>query len=818
MSDIFKRIKSIEASDDDTLKALGLTPDPDAATDGIDMKTDAPVVEDKGKASRAKPLNLTVAIDENDDPTKAALPESIDTPKTAENPAPKIRPLGLTPILDAAKPPIPPAPRSEPVKPIATAPEAKLTRPAIAPPKTDTVPAFVTREMDSDHQAQDFKAVIIIGIIAAVLWTLSAAFMAWRGIGTVGSVTPLNGLLWALFVIIPALAFVFGAVAIRQIGRLSQHTARLSALADKMMRPDDTVIARSAVMSKAVQNQITEVNDKVSSALSRMEMLDDMVKSQNQSLSRSTLATENTAQTINATLSAQREALEAVADTFEARMGSLSTMLDAHASNLSSSTQKAEQKIQEARISIEDAASKISSASDVVRTNAVEASETLTGSHTEIAMLGQSIKMRSSEMDAVYRKHVTDLTAMIDHLKKEQDEMGGLLEERLAKMRDMSLSAKLGAQNLSEASDKGRETVQALSEAARLTDSAVRARFAEMEDMVKYSTARAESISDTAARQVQNSLSTTRKEIARIEADMMDLMDKLSRADKDHIAHQAQAKANTQQLAAPKKPLTLRPLDSDFPPLEPGLPPEIAPPKAEDIARLNDLIDTDNVEPETLFRLEPAAPPKPKIDLDRPPEDTADGNSLQLSLEPIDIGDIKTARVDDALSTYRPDIMRPAGNSDVGSQKKDRSWWQFPGLLGKTDNDKTSVEMPKPVPLPNHNRKSVDVKTLVETLSALGLSPAAVVDDGSLIEAAIQRSTSGHRAMQQAVGQRLRGPVKHLKSKMEADTTLREDVASFAHEFASKIAALNNDKAAIQSTLESDAGRAYLICAAAVES
>jgi len=116
---------------------------------------------------------------------------------------------------------------------------------------------------------------------------------------------------------------------------------------------------------------------------------------------------------------------------------------------------------------------------------------------------------------------------MLSDLRGQQDELAATMEERLSKMRDMSLSAKVGAQSLTEASIKGRETVEALNEAASLTDTAVRARFSEMEEMVKYSTARAESISETAARQVQNSLATTRKEIARIEADMMDLMDKL---------------------------------------------------------------------------------------------------------------------------------------------------------------------------------------------------------------------------------------------------------------------------------------------------
>ena len=143
------------------------------------------------------------------------------------------------------------------------------------------------------------------------------------------------------------------------------------------------------------------------------------------------------------------------------------------------------------------------------------------------------IRERSSELDEVYRKHAQDLTSMIAQLRDEQQNLSISLDERLAKMRDMSLAAKVSAESLTDASEAGRQTVEALASATRITDTAVKQRFSEMEEMVKYSSDKAENISDQAARRVQDSLVQTRKEIARIEDDMLAMQSRLSSAKTD---------------------------------------------------------------------------------------------------------------------------------------------------------------------------------------------------------------------------------------------------------------------------------------------
>lgn len=855
MSDIFKKITSIEPVDSDALDALNLGRKADkkpADTDAVSPQT--PQKND----DISKPLNLTIPLDDDvpqdDSPTQnERVPDVLSKDTKIETPKPvetrddaatmRIRPLGLTPVIPVVKSTNNDAPLTTAAAPKTSAPkmpDKSAANTKVAPAKipdpiasdsrvSDPVPSFVTRNSAAALPAIDteprYGRIMWIGGLAALIWAVAATALAVSIFSAQGTLSTLS--IWqvtaaALLVVIPALFILLGSYAIRQLAKLSVQSTQIASVANAMMQPDETVITRSTIMSKTIQAQIEEVNLKIAAALNRMEMLDDVVKSQGASLSKSTLAAENTATHIADTLTTQREALDTVADSFERRMGSLSTVLDAHSENLAASTQMAEQKIQEARLSIEDAATKINAASDVVRDNAITAADTLTGSHTEITLLGNAVKARSDEIDTLYRKHLTDLTAMIDHLSKEQEDMSTSLEERLEKMRDMTLSAKLGAQSLSEASEKGRETVEALADAARLTDTAVRARFAEMEDMVKYSTARAESISDTAARQVQNSLSATRKDIARIEADMMDMMSKL---DKASAARAAQT--NNAELAPPavttepkSKRLTLRPLESDFPSIEPALTQD----PVQDTLNDDRDIEADAVEPETLFRLDPApetsdaqsiAPPPVADD----PIDLPEDDSQQLTLEPLDLSDLEATTPAEPLVQFDPDMVRTSGEpttKDAPKKKEKGFGFRWKGIFGGSQAPDTAISAitaPKPAA---PNLPSVDDGDIVEALSKLGLSPSAVVDDGCIIEAANLRKVRGESAMSHAVKKRLKGPVDHLVSAAAQDPSLKTDMRAFTSQFAAKISGVETEREEIRTRLESDAGRAYLLCDAAL--
>ena len=800
LSDIFKKIKSIEASDEDALSAIGATPEPEDIKEGNNANERSPIRSIEDTTSEAhKPLNLTIPLEDDMIETQVGEIDNKEKTKIEANKERQKKPLSISPVLPSKPQDNQPSSFKETLKRIDKQDEEpkkkkKSKKPKFAQSKStaqdDAMPDFVTRSTKQyprfDQPSFDSPKIFLIGSILAILWAISVITLLYLNRGNFfTTLDPFTWLSIALLVIIPAICFIFGGVALKQIHQLSTHSMRLADAADAMSSPDETVIARSTIMAKSIQAQIEDVNLKMSSAVNRMEMLDDMVKSQGSALARSTLAAEGTTTHIDETLTKQSTALEGIATIFEDRMRTLSTMLDAHSENLSNSTQQAEQKIHEARISIEAAAEKVGTTSETVRSNAVQAADTLASSHTEMAMIGNAVKQRAEEMDGIYKNHLTELSTLINQLQDEQEQMSVILEDRLAKMRDMALSASVGAEKLSDASSKGRETVEALANAARITDTAVRARFAEMEDMVKYSTARAESISDTAARQVQNSLSQTRKDISRIEADMMDLMDKLNvAASKSVSSNQPLSFSNTEKTSVEQKELSNR---LKFRPLE-----------SEDETSDHDIdyhVDVSSkVDAETLGRLDTLPPPPVEID--------RDDNVLQtLSFEPIEKDDL--LQLKDTIANEDPDMVRTTPIYET--EDKGKPWWKWGGLFGEPEPNKNINKS-----IPSHHRVN-KAKVLAE-LAVINLSPSAIVNDGCIIDATQYFKDNRQAELHLLIRERLGEPVRHLESAMQNDSNLSSLIQKFNFEMAQSFKSYGDDMTLIKNELETDLGRAFLLC------
>jgi len=365
-------------------------------------------------------------------------------------------------------------------------------------------------------------AVLVVGLLIAILkietnWQTYSA-LQW---------TTIIGLILG-----PALMIFVAGYALKQLAKISGHAYTLTQAVNALYTPDTTVIRKSKIMAEVISAQVDQVNEKLDLAVGRLSSMEEIIQIQTQALDIANQGSRETVDKINASVKSQNATLASMTASLDESMDSLSKNLTMHTDNLAKSVQIAEQKIKEARISVEGATAKINSASDIVRSNTVQASATLSASHEDIKSLGDIIRLRSEELDEVYQKHAGELTAMIEHLRDEQTALGASMEERLVKMRDLSLSAQASAESLTKASAAGKETIEALAAAASLADNAVKTRFSEMRDMVQYSTEHAQSISDMAAKRVQDSLELTRKEIIRIEQEMADLQTRIG--DKKH--------------------------------------------------------------------------------------------------------------------------------------------------------------------------------------------------------------------------------------------------------------------------------------------
>ena len=70
--------------------------------------------------------------------------------------------------------------------------------------------------------------------------------------------------------------------------------------------------------------------------------------------------------------------------------------------------------------------------------------------------------------------------------------------------------------------------------------------------------------------------------------------------------------------------------------------------------------------------------------------------------------------------------------------------------------------------------------------------------------------------MSQAVARRMGGPVRHLNRAMEENPALKTDARAYVAQFKARMDAIENNREAIRTRLESDAGRAFLLCDAAL--
>ena len=708
-------------------------------------------------------------------------------------------PLELTKLAD-----------EEVVKPAKNAPITRVS--ATSKAHAQKTQKKLTHDSVDQANNESFGWIRNVTIIALVFWFCITAILCFSVMDISKNATNYSGLQWAGIaglLLGPALMIWVAGYSMKQLARITGHAKKLEIAVNGLTQPDQTVIRKSKSMAIAIAKQIDSVNGKLNTALGRLATMEDVLNAQTSSLAQSNTDATRTTEKIAVVIQSQTEALDAISGTFDGRMQALSQTISAHTDKLAKATQLAEQKIKEARISVEGATSKINAASDIVRANTLQAASTLNASHADINSLGDVIRERSIELDTVYKKHANDLTAMIEHLRDEQQNLGAVLEERLTKMRDLSLSAQASAESLIEASAAGKDTVEALAQSASLADTAVKARFSEMKDMVRYSNEHAQSISDKAAQRVKDSLELTRIEISRIERDMSDLQNRIGSANQKSLELIPDPTPETDKPTAHKKRwsrLKLKPIQEDEPAIASS-------PKPDTTNKINihDLTEDTSSAHEGNTEIATRGH-TPVLDLYFEPSHEEDTPDIPVFLNTDADADADTIDTVQRTAPYEREKSKKPG-------------FTLRSLFGKREEnnqgDSLSIVTP-PTPIsvsPTHHDDTTtppNPNDIIEALGQLGLAPNAVVDDGCIIEAANSRTSAGHEAMSRAVTHRLKGPVEHLVKALTVDRQLSQTAIEFASEFDKSIETISGNREAIRTRLEDEQGRAYLLCDAAL--
>ncbi len=707
--------------------------------------------------------------------------------------------------------------------------------------RDEPMPAIISRSRETDltQEESESRWPLFLIITLGILWLIASLFIAngFFDLSNMAGYSPmqLGGL--TMFVFFPLLLLGLLFFTLKQLSKVTQQANRLRVSADALIKVDDTVVRRATEMSGIIKGEITGLNAGIDTALTRAATLQGLLGEQMEKLGETSYAVEDKTKKITKRLATEREALWSISNTFDEQMKVLTETLDTHSENLAMSTKTAEQKIQEARVSIESTASKINTTSELVRSNTMEAASTLTDNQTEILRLSEQLKARAEELDTIYQKHGADLNAMIAQLRNEQEDLNQSLEERLGKMRDVALSAQVSAERLTEASHAGRETVMSLTQAAKLSESAIKQRFSDMEDMVKYSNTRAESISEKAARRVQDSLAQTRKEILRIESDMQGLQEKLAvttaqpvRSEKINLNEDIAVEQVPTEEVPIEAPVSQEPAKSKsgFLNLRPA-PSENKTNEAPK-ARLSGLrpapdINTDlhfeasDIVTETPFEEEMTMPtPEPvNVEID---------NGLLKPIQSAQKVEPQTAESNDDQLRRRITEPEPSGG-----------WWKGIFARGDKAGEMSAIDaitQPSPVPealtppattlqsesmaqsAPPAKTEALSHKDFMRTLERNGLGPNAIVDTGTIVEAVNARMHGGSKQMSIAVEKRLPEPVSHFSKLINSSEALKDHAINFAVKFHHSLTPLENNSEAIRSHLESEDGRLFLLCDAAL--
>ncbi len=787
LSKIRNKISSIEADDDVVSRALGLRP----VTESEPLKPVAPADDLKiSEPSKKEPSTGPIKD------SKKAIEKKAVEKKAAEKKSPADR-------------------KSTPAYVEKT-------------PVIEKTPAIATRSRHDMTVNEESRSLLWIAMGLGLAWLLGSilATIFLFGVDKFGSYSAGQWGGLAFFILFPLMLIAVIYAAFKKMSSITQQASRLEVAANELMRVDETVVRRATEMSGVVKREIDTLNSGIDTALTRASTLQSVLESETKKLGETSLDVEDKTQRITERLTTEREALFNISNAFDEQMKSLSQSLDSHSENLAMSTKTAEQKIQEARLSVENTASKINQTSDLIRNNTMEAATTLTGNQDEILKLSDQLRQRAEELDTIYQKHGQDLNAMIAQLRNEQEVLSQSLEERLSKMRDVALSAQVSAERLTEASEAGRQTVMSLSEAAQLSESSIKTRFAEMEEVVKFSNQRAESISEKAARRVQDSLSQTRKEIARIEMDMLNLQEKLSSVS-DGTA--SKLSINEMDNASEEPPVQDEELAAEIPPKKKKGALNFVPLDVDDDPQTQDFFSMET--PSETSSLSGGLRPAPKQEESflvepKPVQDSLDGHDMdQGALDlTIENGLMKPATnipaEPESIVSNETSIRRAAGQENVS-----RSWWK--NLFGRTEDGEPNT-MVKPIAAVTAATAALAVPataalgnqqandTFLRVLSSQGLSPNAIVDNGCIVEAVQNRMFKGTKQMSIGVADRLGEPIRLFSGLLENDPNMKDQAVDFAVAFHHSLTPIAGDQEALMNRFGTENGRLFLMCDAAL--
>ena len=659
-------------------------------------------------------------------------------------------------------------PKSDILRPLA---EEKITR--STPQPTEKVPEFVTREAIrplatpppalTDYDSPSKAAGWIIFALGALYLIGAGLYFGLPLLDEAAlGLLPVAGLV--VLLTLPIILLFLLWRALRHLSVINDQNARMSKAAEILVSPEREALARTETLAGGIRAEISKVNIGLSEAVNSLKGVQSTVAQESEALDAAGQALSKRSDAVGQNLTLQRQALESLSGGIDARMSALSVQITDKGQKLDEICAAAETKILNAGEALEKASTAVdetaTSGADRIR----DKIDTLEETRLKLAETAEAFtsKMASStetllETDKYFGEYSEKFQGLNTETQSQFKEFKTLNADTQSQI--SALQATIG---------HGYEMLDTLKASSKTQAADVAAYYDNLSNQLKRSEDDTLKAQGETASMVESNLAQMRRDFSRMETDLQALQVKLNRL--------RDASDDLERVEPESPRLRLRPLETDFPPVE-------------------------------------------------PPEPVAHAEPVEIIDSPLNLGgDMEIASADAPLINFEPDVIRRPG--DVSSKPKskgfgrrggkdEKSGWHWRDMLG-------SLERPDGVADPSAPNASLSAGTNVSRdvdgvalLTALKLSPAAIVDEGTVVDATQARINTGEPGLTSVVKDKLPEAVAHLKQNMAADTALRADLHVFTMGFSKMIGNTPPTAPALRAAFGSPEGRAYLLCAAA---
>ncbi|MEP4051708.1 MAG: hypothetical protein ABJN22_05645 [Litorimonas sp.] len=627
-------------------------------------------------------------------------------------------------------------------------------------PDAEDVPDFVTREAVRPLASPPSSAIDEIKPTKAAGWVII-------GLGVLYVIGA--GLYFGLPLVVEPL----GLLSIAGLVILLTLPLVLLFLLWRALRHLSLVSQQNAQFSKAAEILVTPDLE----ALGRTETLAGGIQAQISKVNSGLSDTVEALEGIQTAVTRESQALEAAGlalsnrsdevgqnltlqrQALESMSGTFDTRMNTLSTQISDSSQALDGICSAAETKLLNAGEALEKASAIV-------DETVTSGSTRMAENISALEAASQKLDESANALTADLSTSTETLLSTDS----TFVENSEKLQTLNAQTQAQISDLQATINQGQDMLADLKTSAETRTNTVASYYDDLSSQIKRSEDDTLAAQGQTARMVQSNLAQMRRDFSRMETDLQSLQAKLNNL--------RDASANLPQNEPKPSRLNLTPLDSDFPPVE---------------------------------------PPRPIIKPD----------PVEIADSPLNLGmDMEIESADETLINYEPDVIRRPGDIGVKSkskgfgrrtEKEEKSGWRWRDMLGtleRPDGSENVTSVPAALDIDAAPTRDIDGVAL---LTSLQLSPAAIVDEGTVVDATQARINSGEPGLTSVVTAKLPEAVTHLKENLAADAVLKSDLRAFTADFAKMIGNTPPTAPALRAAFGSPEGRAYLLCAAALK-